>query len=57
MPRAGWIWTWMMAMAPNEMLQALSQIWLTCAKDYPKADHEAILKHIEALQLLIFGLR
>jgi hypothetical protein len=47
----------MMAMAPNEMLQALSQIWLTCAKDYPEADHEAILKHIEALQLLIFGLR
>jgi hypothetical protein len=47
----------MMAMAPNEMLQALSQIWLACAKDYPEADHEAILKHIEALQLLIFGLR
>jgi hypothetical protein len=41
-------------MTQNEMLQALSQIWLSCARDCPEADQDAILEHIEALQLLIF---
>jgi hypothetical protein len=41
--------------SPNEILSALSRIWLSCA-DYPDADHAAILGHIENLQLLVFGL-
>lgn len=43
-------------MTPNDMLMGLSQIWLSCASEYPEADLEAILKHIESLQLIIFGL-
>ena len=43
-------------MYPNDMLIALSQIWLNCVTNYPKADHDAILRHIEALQMLIFPL-
>jgi hypothetical protein len=42
-------------MSPNEILMTLSRIWLSCA-DYSDADHAAILRHIEALQLLVFGL-
>lgn len=42
-------------MTPNEMLMSLSRIWKACV-EYPNADHEEILKHIEALQLLIFRL-
>jgi len=44
-------------MTPNEMLQVLSVIWMTCVVEYPKADHKEILKHIEKLQLIIFNLR
>lgn len=44
-------------MQPNDMLQALSQIWLNCVQSHPDADHEAILAHIEALQVMIFDLR
>jgi hypothetical protein len=43
-------------MSPNEMLRALAVIWTACAVDYPDADHQEILRHIEALQLIIFSL-
>lgn len=43
-------------MSPNEMLLALSRIWHSCV-EYPEADHAAILRHIESLQLLVFGLK
>jgi len=43
-------------MQPNDMLQALSRLWYACL-EYPEADHEAILAHIEALQVMIFDLR
>lgn len=46
----------MLRITPNDMLMSLSQIWLSCASEYPEADLEAILKHIESLQLIIFGL-
>lgn len=42
--------------SPNDMLRALADIWTTCIVDYPTADHAEILRHIEALQLIIFGL-
>lgn len=43
-------------MSPNDMLQALADIWATCVTNYPEADHTEILRHIEALQLIILGL-
>lgn len=43
-------------MSPNEMLQALSRIWLACVVEYPEADHGLILRHVEALQVLVFGI-
>jgi hypothetical protein len=39
------------------MLRTLAEIWTTCVIEYPAADHAEILKHIEALQLIIFGLK
>ncbi|MFA6282359.1 MAG: hypothetical protein WCY05_07675 [Candidatus Omnitrophota bacterium] len=44
-------------MTPNAMLMALSAIWNSCVVNYPTADSEEILRHIEALQLIIFGLK
>ncbi|HBC92648.1 MAG TPA: hypothetical protein DCZ10_07015 [Pelotomaculum sp.] len=44
-------------MSPNDMLQVLADIWATCVIDYPAADHAEILRHIEALQMIIFGLK
>jgi len=44
-------------MSINDMLMALSQIWTNCVINYPEADHEEILKHVEKLQSIIFGLR
>lgn len=41
-------------MTKNEMLQALSQIWLNCVQNHPDADHDKILEHLHALQVLIF---
>jgi|ADurb_Ile_03_Slu_FD_contig_41_48528_length_434_multi_1_in_0_out_0_2 hypothetical protein len=41
---------------PGEMLIALSSIWVACTRDYPEADLDAILSHVEALQMLIFPL-
>lgn len=41
-------------MTPNEMLMDLSRVWKAVVEKYPEAEHEKILEHIEALQLLIF---
>jgi hypothetical protein len=46
----------MVPMSPNDMLRALADIWATCVIDYPEADHAEILRHIEALQGIVFGL-
>jgi len=43
-------------MTPNEMLKALSAIWLSYAGGYMNDDYEDVLKHIEALQEIIFKL-
>jgi hypothetical protein len=43
-------------MTPNEILMNLSSIWITCVIDYPEANHMEILKHIEALQMLVIQL-
>jgi hypothetical protein len=43
-------------MTPNEILMSLSCIWKAVVEKYPEAEHEKILEHIEALQLLIFHL-
>ncbi len=44
-------------MSPNDMLRALADIWAACVIDYPAADHAEILRYIEALQGIVFGLR
>ncbi len=43
-------------MTQNKMLMTLSQIWASCVLNYPGADHEEILKRVNALQMLIFEL-
>lgn len=43
-------------MSINNMLMALSQIWINCVINHPEANHEEILKHIEKLQSIIFKL-
>jgi len=43
-------------MTPGEMLTTLSIMWSVLVLQYPDAEHDEILKHIEALQLLIFRL-
>jgi hypothetical protein len=41
----------------NKMLILLSQIWRDCVINFPEADHEQILEHIQALQSIIFKLK
>lgn len=46
-------------MTINDMLVALSQIWITCVTSYPDITPDEItemLNHVEALQLIIFRL-